>query len=98
MATLTSDDINHIANLAKLTIPKEENETLLKELNKILTLVATMEKVDTREVEPLAHPYNEKQPLRPDVVTETDQRKIFQSLAPQTEAGLYIVPAVIESE
>ncbi|WP_423063646.1 Asp-tRNA(Asn)/Glu-tRNA(Gln) amidotransferase subunit GatC [Candidiatus Paracoxiella cheracis] len=97
MTTLKTDDINHIAHLARLTIPKEENELLLNELNKILDMVAEMNAVSTDKVDPLAHPYDEKQPLRADVVTETDQRQLFQKIAPQTQAGLYIVPAVIEN-
>jgi aspartyl-tRNA(Asn)/glutamyl-tRNA(Gln) amidotransferase subunit C len=52
--------------------------------------------VDTTGVEPLAHPLEATQRLRPDVVTETDNRASFQQLAPQTEAGLYLVPKVIE--
>jgi len=98
MTTLKTDDINHIAHLAKLSLSKEEDDVLAKELNKILGMVAEMDAVNTDNVDPLAHPYDEKQPLRADVVTETDQRQLFQKLAPETQAGLYIVPAVIENE
>jgi aspartyl-tRNA(Asn)/glutamyl-tRNA(Gln) amidotransferase subunit C len=52
--------------------------------------------VDTTGVEPLAHPLEATQRLRPDIVTETDNRENFQQVAPQTEAGLYLVPKVIE--
>lgn len=98
MTTLKTDDINHIAHLARLSLSKEEDDALVKELNKILDMVAEMGTVNTDNVDPLAHPYDEKQPLRADVVTETDQRQLFQKLAPQTQAGLYIVPAVIDNE
>ena len=98
MTTLKTDDINHIAHLARLSIPEEENDALLNELNKILGMVAKMSAVNTDNIDPLAHPYDEKQPLRADVVTETDERQLFQKLAPQTQAGLYIVPAVIDNE
>jgi aspartyl-tRNA(Asn)/glutamyl-tRNA(Gln) amidotransferase subunit C len=45
---------------------------------------------------PMAHPLDQVQRLRPDVVTERDQREQFQAIAPQVEAGLYLVPKVIE--
>jgi aspartyl-tRNA(Asn)/glutamyl-tRNA(Gln) amidotransferase subunit C len=98
MTDLTTDNINKVAHLAKLTVPAKENAALLEEINKILKLVDTMSTVDTNQVEPLAHPYDEKQPLRADVVTEKNQRELFQSIAPLTEAGLYIVPPVIDNE
>ena len=44
----------------------------------------------------MAHPLNMAQRLRPDVVTEPDGRAAFQAIAPATEAGLYLVPRVIE--
>jgi aspartyl-tRNA(Asn)/glutamyl-tRNA(Gln) amidotransferase subunit C len=51
---------------------------------------------DTNGVSPMAHPLDQMQRLRPDAVTETDQRDAFQTIAPQTEAGLYLVPKVID--
>lgn len=97
MTMLTTDAIKHIAHLAKLTIPEEDNALLQNELNKILDMVAKMDTVNTDKVEPLAHPYDEKQSLREDAVTEPNQRELFQRIAPQTQAGLYIVPAVIDN-
>lgn len=47
-------------------------------------------------MEPMAHPLDAVQKLRPDVVTETNQRDAFQAIAPATEDGLYLVPKVIE--
>lgn len=55
-----------------------------------------MDEVDTRSVEPLAHPLDLSARLRPDQVTESDQRDLFQSIAPEVERGLYLVPKVIE--
>lgn len=98
MSTLNTTDINKIANLAKLTFPEQEHHLLVEKLNKILALVAQMDRVDTSKTPVLAHPADITQPLRDDVVTETNQRDLFQKIAPQVEAGLYIVPAVIETE
>lgn len=98
MSILNTSNIDKIAHLAKLIIPKNKNQSIKKELNKILDLVTQMDEVDTTMIEPLSHPYNVSQPLREDIVTETNQRALLQSIAPQTEAGLYMVPVVIESE
>jgi aspartyl-tRNA(Asn)/glutamyl-tRNA(Gln) amidotransferase subunit C len=55
-----------------------------------------MQAVDTSTIEPISHAQDLMQRLRPDIVTEIDQRELFQSIAPQVEAGLYLVPKVIE--
>ncbi len=49
-----------------------------------------------RDIKPLAHPLEATQRLRPDTVTETNDRENFQQVAPQTENGLYLVPKVLE--
>jgi aspartyl-tRNA(Asn)/glutamyl-tRNA(Gln) amidotransferase subunit C len=96
--TLTISDVSKIAHLSRLATSPQEEEKLLPELEKIFGLVAKMNGVDTKNVEPLSHPFAEKQPLREDQVTETDQRQAYLKIAPETQAGLYIVPQVIESE
>ncbi|MFW0073016.1 MAG: Asp-tRNA(Asn)/Glu-tRNA(Gln) amidotransferase subunit GatC [Coxiella-like endosymbiont] len=98
MSILNADDIDRIAHLAKLIIPENKNQSMQRELNKILNLVTKMDEVDTTTVEPLSHPYDVSQPLREDIVTEPNQRALLQEVAPQIEAGLYIVPLVIENE
>ncbi len=65
-------------------------------LNGIFGLIEQMQAVDTTGVEPMSHPQELATRLRPDLVTETDRRDAFQKVAPQTEAGLYLVPKVIE--
>lgn len=96
--TLTINDVSKIARLSRLALSPEEEERLLPELENILQLVAKMNGVDTRNVAPLSHPFGEKQVLREDQVTEVNQRDLFLKIAPQSQAGLYIVPQVIESE
>ena len=66
------------------------------QLNDILAMVDQMGAVDTTGVEPMSHPQEATQRLREDRVTETDQRELFQSIAPAVEDGLYLVPKVIE--
>ena len=98
MSTLSADDIDKIAHLAKLIVPKNRNQSIKKELNNILDLVTKMDKVDTTTVEPLSHPYDVCQPLREDIITEPNQRTLLQETAPKIKAGFYIVPTIIESE
>lgn len=95
--SLARADVLKIAHLARLAVEEESIPKYLKELSNILELVDQMESVDTNAIEPMAHPLAETQRLRPDVVTETNQRDLFLSLAPTAEAGLYLVPKVIET-
>ena len=55
-----------------------------------------MNSANTTNITPMAHPLDAVQRLRPDVVNETDQRDLFQSIAPKVDAGVYLVPQVIE--
>lgn len=89
-------EVKKIAHLARLAINGEDIPAYTRDLSSILDLVEQMNAVDTAGVEPLAHPLNMAQRLRSDCVRETDQRESFQVNAPQTEAGLYLVPKVIE--
>ena len=89
-------DVEKIAHLARLAISPQETARYVEDLSRILDLVAQMEAVDTRGVEPMAHPLHMAQRLRPDQPTEPDRRDRFQAIAPLTEAGLYLVPKVIE--
>ena len=95
---LTSSDIQKIADLSKLELSDHKLSELTQSLENILTLVKKMDAIDTRTVEPLAHPFHATQPLREDVVSEKNQRDLFQKNAPYVEAGLYIVPKFVESE
>lgn len=94
--SLDRADVEKIAHLARLAISDEDVPAYAENLSKILSFVEQMNAVDTSGVEPMAHPLDVSQRLRPDVVTEAEQRERFQSVAPQVEAGLYLVPQVIE--
>ena len=93
---LTSDDVFNIANLARLEITEAEVDVYTKKLTTIIDMVDQLSAADTTGVVPMAHPLEMSQRLREDVVTETDKRKLYQQNASQTEAGLYLVPKVIE--
>ena len=94
--SLTPAEVKTIARLARLAISEPDIPQYTKNLGRILDFVAQLEKADTADVAPMAHPLDMAQRLRPDTVTETDQRDLFQQNAPQVQAGLYIVPKVIE--
>jgi aspartyl-tRNA(Asn)/glutamyl-tRNA(Gln) amidotransferase subunit C len=94
--SLHRTDIEKIAHLARLAVAEEDIPRYARELSNILQMVEQMNSVDTRAVVPMAHPLEAGQRLRADEITETDQREQFQSIAPQVEAGLYLVPKVIE--
>jgi len=94
--SLEKKDVINIAHLARLAIKEEDIPQYERNLSNILGLVEQMNAIDTSQVEPMAHPLDARQRLRADTVTETDQREQFQSIAPATENGLYLVPKVIE--
>ena len=94
--TLSVSDVKRIADLAYIEIDEDEAKETLIQLSGIFNLIETMQAVDTAAVEPMSHAQSVVQRLREDEVTETDQRELYQSIAPQVEAGLYLVPQVIE--
>lgn len=98
--SLTSSDIARIANLARLELQPAESERLLTQMNDFFGIVEQMRSVDTQGLEPLAHPVvtlsDMSLRLRPDVVSEPNQRDTNQKSAPAVERGLFLVPKVIE--
>ena len=94
--SLNLEQVRRVAQLARLEISDAEAEQTLGQLNRIFTLIEAMQAVDTTGVAPMAHAQDVAQRLREDRVTEADQRAAFQAVAPETEAGLYLVPKVIE--
>ncbi|QXH50600.1 Asp-tRNA(Asn)/Glu-tRNA(Gln) amidotransferase subunit GatC [Pseudomonas fakonensis] len=93
---LERSDVEKIAHLARLGLVESELPRITEALNSILGLVDQMQAVDTSGIEPLAHPLEATQRLRPDQVTESNQRDRYQAVAPSTENGLYLVPKVID--
>ena len=93
---LDKTEVEKIAHLARLHVNENEAEEVAGRISEILTLIDKMQAIDTDNVEPLSHPLDVVQRLRPDQVTESDQREHLQKLAPKSEGGLYLVPVVIE--
>ncbi|NLO79402.1 MAG: Asp-tRNA(Asn)/Glu-tRNA(Gln) amidotransferase subunit GatC [Xanthomonadaceae bacterium] len=93
---LRPDEVETIAHLARLSIDQSLIPEYARDLSAILALVEKMNTVNTDGVEPMVNPLEAVQRLRPDVVTEGDQREAFLAIAPAVEDGLYLVPRVIE--
>lgn len=94
--SLTDQDVEKIAHLARLEMGEQERSTYANSLSRILGLIEQMKAVETAGVEPMSHPFDVGLRLREDAATEVDARERFLRLAPATEAGLYLVPKVIE--
>ena len=94
--SLTKEQVQHIATLARLQLEEGEFDDVVDKLSKIVDFVDQLQAAPTDEVVPMAHPLNMSQRLRADEVTETSQRDFFQQNAPSTEEGYYLVPKVIE--
>jgi len=94
--SLSLDQIKRIAHLARIEISEAEAEQTQGQLNAIFRLIEAMQAVDTEGIAPMSHAQDVMLRLREDAVTEGDQHTLFQSVAPQVEGGLYLVPKVIE--
>ena len=94
--SLSLDDVRRIAHLARIAVTDAELLGVRRELNGIFGLVEQLKAADTAGIEPMAHAQDVWLRLREDRVTELDQHQLFQSIAPQVEANLYLVPKVIE--
>jgi aspartyl-tRNA(Asn)/glutamyl-tRNA(Gln) amidotransferase subunit C len=93
---LTLDHVERAARLARIAIDPAEADAVLEQLQRIFAMIEEMQAVDVTNVEPMSHAQDMVLRLRDDAVTEVDQRELFQSIAPRVEAGLYLVPKVIE--
>ncbi len=89
-------DIEKVAALSRLAVDNETADQVVQKVNDILAMIDQMQAVDTDSVEPMTNPLDATQRLRADEVTEQDSREAFQAIAPSTEAGLFLVPKVIE--
>ncbi|OGS98767.1 MAG: asparaginyl/glutamyl-tRNA amidotransferase subunit C [Gallionellales bacterium RBG_16_56_9] len=94
--SLTLEDVKKVARLARLAMTEQEAQAAHAQLTNIFGLIEEMQAVDTSGIAPMSHAQDVTQRLREDKVTEGNQREMFQSIAPQVEAGLYLVPQVIE--
>jgi len=94
--SLTPEDVIRVAHLARLAVDDADVASHATQLARILGLVEQMNAVDTGGIEPMAHPQDVGLRLRADEITAPDRREALLAVAPAAEAGLYLVPKVIE--
>ena len=94
--SLSPDQIQRLARLARIALGPAEEAEVVGQLNRVLGLIDQMRAVDTAGIEPMSHPVEVAQRQRADIVDQVDERELFQSVAPAVEAGLYLVPKVLE--
>lgn len=95
---MDSETIEKLLALSQLHLETTERESLSNDLDKILDFVDVMQTVNTDHVEPLSHPVDIEQPMRPDVADSNIQQEQYQEIAPVVRDGYYIVPKVISSQ
>ena len=94
--SLTLDDVQRIAHLARIDVTSDEVVAVHAKLQSIFGLIDELQAIDTEGVTPMAHAQDATLPLRDDIVTEADRHELYQQPAPATEDGLYLVPRVVE--
>ncbi|MEO8136766.1 MAG: Asp-tRNA(Asn)/Glu-tRNA(Gln) amidotransferase subunit GatC [Betaproteobacteria bacterium] len=93
---LSIEDVRRVAHLARIEVTPDEAADVLRKLTGIFNLIEDMRRVDTTGIAPMSHAQDVSVTLREDAVTEPDRRDLYQSVAPATADGLYLVPRVIE--
>ena len=93
---IDNEIVQNMAELTQLELDQDELSAIGDKMSEILKLVEEMQAVDTSGIEPISNPLDATQTLRSDVVTSGDDRELFQSFAPETHNGLYLVPKVID--
>lgn len=106
--SFTREDVAKVAHLARLAVYKNTSDTLEaqsmdpfmehveQDLNNILSLISQINETETSNLVPMAHPFAMKQRLREDLVTEPNSRDKLLAISPNSDAGLYLVPKVID--
>lgn len=100
MATLDKNTIKYLADLSRIAVTPGEEESLLKDLKKILAYIEQLDEVDTAEIAPCTYVTKalSQTPLREDVVEVTLTRDVFLKGAPLQISGMVRVPPVLKSE
>ena len=94
--SIEKQTIENLATLARLAVDDKRVDEISQRLSSVLELVDQLQAADTSGLSGLDHPLNEIQRLREDEVNKPNMREAFQSIAPDTEDNLYLVPKVID--
>ena len=96
MAKITIEEVEHVANLARLTFSEPEKEKLAEQLAEILGYIEQLNELDTEDVEPTSHAIPVKNVVRPDVVSPSLTQDEALANAPSNVDGLFEVPKIVE--
>lgn len=96
MAKITIEEVEHVANLARLVFNEEEKKKLTEQLGRILDYIEQLNELDTEDVEPTSHVIPIKNVVRPDVVRPSLTRDDALANAPSDVDGLFEVPKIVE--
>ncbi len=95
MASLSREEVAHVAQLARLNLTDEQLDTFTPQLAAILANAADVEALDLDDVPPTSHPYPLQNVWRPDVVRQSGVRDAVLAAAPATQDGMFRVPSVL---
>ena len=93
---LTTDEVRHVAMLARLGLSDEEVETFREQLVQVLDYIAMLDKVDTSRVPPTAQILSHLNVMREDIWRLSWPVESLLANAPGAEGDLFRVPAVME--
>lgn len=93
---ISRDDVEYVAQLARLGLNEEEKDLMADNLESILEYVEKLNELDTEKVEPMTHSINVTNVSRPDEVGKGVDRESIMKIAPDQDTGYYIVPKIIE--
>ena len=93
---ITSQKVDELAQLARLSFDGEEKETIREDLEKILVMCEKLNEVDTDGVEPLIYMSNNVNILREDIVKQELSHEQALKNAPKKDSDFFRVPKVIE--
>ncbi|HVN39874.1 MAG TPA: Asp-tRNA(Asn)/Glu-tRNA(Gln) amidotransferase subunit GatC [Myxococcota bacterium] len=98
MSAIGREDVERVVALARLALDEDELARMARELDAVLGYVASLSRVDTRDVPPTAHVVPLATPLRNDVPSAPLDPEQALANAPEREGSSFVVPKVIEAE
>jgi aspartyl-tRNA(Asn)/glutamyl-tRNA(Gln) amidotransferase subunit C len=92
---ITQNEVIHVAKLARLNLTQEELEKMTGQLDTILSYVAKLDELDTKNILPMTHAFSVSNAFRDDVVQDSLPRNEALANCPQTNGECFIVPRII---
>lgn len=94
--SIDKNTVAKIARLARIQVSEQDQESFAQELTGILKMVEELNAVDTTGIEPLTSVVQMGLPLRADGVSDGGMADKILANAPETAAGFFVVPKVVE--